>query len=139
MARLNPGKPHWVLTDVSLVVKGADLRPAEITSFLGIEPTGVREPGPSRWGRPDEVDGEWGVNCDSNVSRDFHEQLDTILSTAGSKRAELVRLTERGYQVIVEVYGFAGNDRTLTLRPEELRRIALLGFPLRVAANMNER
>ncbi|MGW3360038.1 DUF4279 domain-containing protein [Streptomyces bungoensis] len=132
-------KRGWVLTDVSLVVKGADLRPAEITSFLGIEPTGVREPGPSRWGRPDEVDGEWGVNCNSNVSRDFHEQLDTILTTAESKRDELVHLVERGYEVIVDVYGFAGNDCSLTLRPEELRRIALLGFPLWVAANMNER
>jgi hypothetical protein len=132
-------KRHWVLTDVSLVVKGADLRPAEITSFLGIEPTGVREPGPDRWGRPDETDGEWGINCNSNVSRDFHEQLDTVLATAESKRAELVHLAERGYEVIVDVYGFAGNDCSLALRPEELRRIALLGFPLQVAANMNER
>ncbi|MER6468079.1 DUF4279 domain-containing protein [Streptomyces collinus] len=135
----NGEKHYWVLTDVSLVVKGADLRPAEITSFLGVEPTGVREPGPSRWSRPDEVDGEWGINCNSNVSRDFHEQLDTILSTAESKRAELVRLAEQGYEVIVGIYGFAGNDCSLTLHPEELRRIALLGFPLRVAANMNER
>ncbi|MDX2591674.1 MULTISPECIES: DUF4279 domain-containing protein [Streptomyces] len=132
-------KRDWVLTDVSLVVKGADLRPAEITSFLGIEPTGVREPGPGQWGRPDETDGEWGIDCDSHVSRDFHERLDTILSTAESKRAELAHLAERGYAVILDVYGFAGNVCGLTLHPEELRRIALLGFPLRVAANMNER
>ncbi|MFC9283407.1 hypothetical protein [Streptomyces collinus] len=52
------GKRHWVLTDVSLAVENADLRPAEITSLLGIQPTGVREPGPSKWRRPDETDGE---------------------------------------------------------------------------------
>ncbi|MFD9094860.1 DUF4279 domain-containing protein [Streptomyces collinus] len=132
-------KRHWVLTDVSLVVRGADLRPAEITAFLGIEPTGVREPGPSKWGRPGDIDGEWGIHCNERVSRDFHEQLDAILTTAEGKRAELVHLAERGYEVIVDVYGFAGNDCSLTLRPEELRRIALLGFPLWVAANMNER
>ncbi|MEU1041424.1 DUF4279 domain-containing protein [Streptomyces sp. NPDC005551] len=132
-------KRHWVLTDVSLVVKGSDLQPAEITSFLGIEPTGVRNPGPSKWGRPDEVDGEWGINCNSNVSRDFHEQLDTILSTTESKRTELAQLVERGYEVIVDIYGFSGNDCALTLKPEEVKRISVLGFPLRVAANMNER
>ncbi|MFF8974416.1 DUF4279 domain-containing protein [Streptomyces sp. NPDC014995] len=132
-------KRHWVLTDVSLVIKGRDLQPEEITSFLGIEPTGVRNPGPNKWSRPGEVDGEWGINCNSNVSRDFHEQLDNILSTVESKRTELAQLAEQGCEVIVDIYGFSGNDCTLTLRPVELKRIALLGFPLRVAANMNER
>ncbi|MFI1764460.1 DUF4279 domain-containing protein [Streptomyces sp. NPDC020800] len=132
-------KRHWVLTDVSLAVKGCDLQPEEITSFLGIEPTGVRNPGPSRWARPGDVDGLWGISCNERVSRDFHEQMDTILSVVENKRTELVQLTGRGYEVAVEIYGFAGNDCTLALRPEELERIALLGFPLRVAANMNER
>ncbi|MDF3302735.1 DUF4279 domain-containing protein [Streptomyces tropicalis] len=132
-------KRHWVLTDVSLAIKGHDLQPEEITSFLGIEPTGVRNPGPSKWSRPGEIDGQWGINCDSNVSRDLHEQLGNILATAESKRTELVQLIERGYEVIVDIYGFSGNDCTLTLQPEEVKRIALLGLPLRVAANMNER
>ncbi|GHI08117.1 DUF4279 domain-containing protein [Streptomyces cellostaticus] len=132
-------KRHWVLTDVSLVVKGRDLQPEEITSFLGIEPTGVRNPGPSKWDHPGKVDGEWGINCNENVSRDFHEQLGNILSTVESKRTELAQLVERGYEVIVDIYGFAGNDCSLTLQPEELKRIARLGFPLWVAANMNER
>lgn len=133
------GKRHWVLTDVSLAVKGLDLQPEEITSFLGVEPTGVRNPGPSKWDRPGRVHGEWGINCNSNSNRDFHEQLGGILSTAESKRTELAQLVERGYEVTVEIYGFSGNDCTLVLRPEEVERIALLGFPLRVAANMNER
>lgn len=130
---------HWVLTDVSLVVKGSDLRPDEVTRFLGVRPTGVREPGPSQWGRPGEVDGQWSVSHDEHVSRDFHEQLDGILSVAEATRAELGQLAEQGYEVTVDLYGFAGNDCSLALRPEEITRIALLGFPLRVAANMNER
>ncbi|MFJ9820581.1 DUF4279 domain-containing protein [Streptomyces sp. NPDC101151] len=132
-------KRHWVLTDVSLVIKGRDLRPGEITPFLGIEPTGVRNPGPSKWARPGDVDGLWSISCNEHVSRDFNEQLDNILSTMESKRTELVQLTEQGYEVTVGIYGFAGNDCTLALQSDELRRIALLGFPLGVAANMNER
>lgn len=65
--------------------------------------------------------------------------MNNILSIMESKRTELAQLAGRGYEVTVEVYGFAGNDCTLALQPEGLQRIALLGFPLRVAANMNER
>ncbi|MFF7531980.1 DUF4279 domain-containing protein [Streptomyces bobili] len=130
---------HWVLTEVSLVVKGRDLRPEEITLFLDIEPTGVRNPGPGRWDRPGEVDGQWRISCDERTSRDFHEQLDTILSTVERKQVELVHLAEQGYEVTVSLFGFSGNDSTLSLRPEEIKRIALLGFPLRVSASMNER
>ncbi|PAZ13963.1 hypothetical protein CLM62_21010 [Streptomyces sp. SA15] len=132
-------KRQWVLTDVSLDIAGGDLQPEEITSFLGIEPTGVRNPGPSKWHRPGDVDGLWGITCNEHITRDFHEQLDNILSIVESKRTELTVLTERGYEVVVSIYGFAGNDCTLALQPEEVKRIALLGFPLRVAANMNER
>ncbi|MEU1193260.1 DUF4279 domain-containing protein [Streptomyces sp. NPDC005859] len=132
-------KRDWVLTDVTLMISGGDLQPEEMTSLLGIEPTGVRNPGPSKWARPGDVDGLWSISCDEHVSRDFHEQMNNILSTMESKRTELVQLAGRGYGVTVEVYGFAGNDCSLALQPEELKRIALLGFPLRVAANMNER
>ncbi|MFI6039420.1 DUF4279 domain-containing protein [Streptomyces sp. NPDC051315] len=130
---------HWVLTDVSLVIKGRDLRPEEITPFLGIEPTGVRDPGPSKWDRPGEIDGQWRISCDEHTSRDFHEQLDNILSVVERKRTELRQLAGRGYAVTVSLFGFSGNESTLALRSEEIKRIALLGFPLRVAANMNER
>ncbi|MEU0676838.1 DUF4279 domain-containing protein [Streptomyces sp. NPDC006172] len=136
---MNAKKRDWVLTDVTLMISGRDLQPEEITPFLGIEPTGVRNPGPSKWARPGDVDGLWGITCNEHVSRDFREQLNNILSIVESKRAKLVQLTERGYEVTVEIYGFAGNDCTLALQPQELERIALLGFPLRVAANMNER
>ncbi|WP_426569038.1 DUF4279 domain-containing protein [Streptomyces canus] len=129
----------WVLTDVSLVIRGGDLRPEEITPFLGVEPTGVRNPGRSAWDRPGEVDGQWRVSCDERTSRDFHEQLDSILSTVERKRTELRQLAERGYEVTVSLFGFSGNHSVLALRPEEIRRIALLGFPLRVAASLNER
>ncbi|MEU4033823.1 DUF4279 domain-containing protein [Streptomyces collinus] len=130
---------HWVLTEVSLVVKGRDLQPEEITPFLDLEPTGVRNPGPSEWDRPGEIDGQWRISCNERTSRDFHEQLDSILSIAERKRVELGQLAEQGHEVTVSLFGFAGKDCALTLRPGELRRIALLGFPLRVAANMNER
>ncbi len=134
-------KRHWVLTDVSLVIKGGDLRPEEITSLLGIEPNSVRNPGPSqsKWDRSGEVDGVWEISCDEHTTRDFHQQLDNILATAEQKRTQLTQLAEQGYDVTVSVYGFAGNDCTLTFQPEEVRRITLLGFPLTVAANMNER
>ena len=130
---------HWVLTEVSLVVKGRDLRPEEITPFLDIEPTGVRNPGPGKWDRPGEVDGQWRISCDERTSRDFHEQLDNILSTVERKQVELAHLAEQGYEVTVSLFGFSGNDSALSLRSEEIKRIALLGFPLRVAASMNER
>ncbi|MFE1192597.1 DUF4279 domain-containing protein [Streptomyces olivaceoviridis] len=132
-------KRYWVLTEVSLVIKGRDLHPEEITPFLGLEPTGVRNPGPSKWDRPGEIDGQWRISCDERTSRDFHEQLDIILSIAERKRTELRQLTEQGYEVAVSLFGFSGNDSTLALESEEIKRIALLGFPLRVAASMNER
>ncbi|MFE1444719.1 DUF4279 domain-containing protein [Streptomyces olivaceoviridis] len=132
-------KRYWVLTEVSLVIKGRDLHPEEITPFLGLEPTGVRNPGPSKWDRPGEIDGQWRISCDERTSRDFHEQLDSILSIAERKRTELRQLAERGYEVTVSLFGFSGNDSTLALESEEIKRIALLGFPLRVAASMNER
>ncbi|MEU0051523.1 DUF4279 domain-containing protein [Streptomyces sp. NPDC006309] len=132
-------KPHWVLTEVSLVIKGRDLRPEGITSFLGVEPTGVRNPGPSKWDRPGEIDGQWRISCDERTSRDFHEQLDSILSVAERKRTELGQLVEQGYEVTVNLFGFSGNDCTLALQPEEIKRIALSGLPLRVAASMSER
>ncbi|WP_328737385.1 DUF4279 domain-containing protein [Streptomyces bobili] len=130
---------HWVLTEVSLVVKGRGLRPEEITPFLDIEPTGVRNPGPDKWDRPGEVDGQWRISCDERTSRDFHEQLNDILAIVERKQVELAHLAEQGYEVTVSLFGFSGNDSTLSLRSEEIKRIALLGFPLRVAANMNER
>ncbi|WP_189943934.1 DUF4279 domain-containing protein [Streptomyces aurantiogriseus] len=130
---------HWVLTDVSLVIKGRDLHPEEITPFLDIGPTGVRNPGPSKWGRPGEIDGQWRISCDERTSRNFHEQLDSILSTAERKRTELRQLAEQGYEVTVSLLGFSGNESTLALQPEEIKRIAILGFPLTVAASMNER
>jgi hypothetical protein len=132
-------KRDWVLTDVTLMISGGDLQPEEITSLLGIQPTGARNPGPSKWARPGDVDGLWSISCNEHVSRDFHEQMDNILSIMESKRTELAQLSERGYGATVEIYGFAGNDCTIALEPEELKRIAVLGFPLRVAANMNER
>ncbi|MFI1835121.1 DUF4279 domain-containing protein [Streptomyces olivaceoviridis] len=132
-------KRYWVLTEVSLVIKGRDLHPEEITPFLGLEPTGVRNPGPSKWDRPGEIDGQWRISCDERTSRDFHEQLDSILSIAERKRTELRQLAEQGYEVAVSLFGFSGNDSTLALESEEIKRIALLGFPLRVAASMNER
>lgn len=130
---------HWVLTDVSLVIRGRDLRPEEITSFLDIAPTGVRNPGPSKWDRPGEIDGQWRVSCDERTSRDFHEQLDSILSIVERKRTALRQLAEQGHEVTVSLFGFSGNESTLALQSEEIKRIALLGFPLRVAASMNER
>ncbi len=133
------GKRSWVLTEVSLVIKGRDLRPEEITSFLAIEPTGVRNPGLGKWDRPGETDGQWRISCDERTSRDFHAQLDRILSVAERKRTELRRLAERGYEVTVSLFGFSGNGSTLALQSEEIQRIALLGFPLRVVASMNER
>lgn len=132
-------KRHWVLTDVSLVVKGRDLRPEEVTPFLELEPTGFRDPGPGQWDDPSDVDGQWRIGCDERTSRDFREQLDTVLSVAERKRVELRQLADRGYEVTISLFGFAGNDATLSLEPEEIKRIALLGFPLRVAASMNER
>ncbi|MGW4223696.1 DUF4279 domain-containing protein [Streptomyces bauhiniae] len=132
-------KRHWALTDVSLVVKGSDLRPEEVTPFLEVQPTGVREPGPSQWDHPDDVDGQWRLSCDERSTGDFHEQLDTVLSVAERKRIELRQLADRGYEVTITLFGFAGNDATLSLEPGEIKRIALLGFPLRVAASMNER
>lgn len=89
-------KRHWVLTEVSLVTKGRDLRPEEITPFLDVEPTGVRNPGPSKWDRPGEIDGQWRISCDECASRDFHEQLDSILSLAERKRVELRKLAAQG-------------------------------------------
>ncbi|MGW3173095.1 DUF4279 domain-containing protein [Streptomyces sp. NPDC001153] len=131
---------EWVLTQVSLDIKGRELQPEEVTSFLGIEPTGVRNPGPpGKWELPGTVEGMWGIDCNERTSRDFHEQLSHILSIMESKQPELAQLVEQGHEVILDIYGFAGNDCTLALRPEEIKRIALLGFPLRVAANMNER
>ncbi|WP_317445939.1 DUF4279 domain-containing protein [Streptomyces collinus] len=132
-------KRHWVLTEVSLVIKGRDLHPEEITPFLDVEPTGVRNPGPSKWDRPGEIDGQWRISCNERTSRDFHEQLDSILSIAERKRVELRQLAEQGYEVTVSLFGFSGNDSTLALQPEEIKRIARLGFPLRVAASMSER
>ncbi|MEU4110408.1 DUF4279 domain-containing protein [Streptomyces sp. NPDC027717] len=132
-------KRHWALTDVSLVIKGRDLRPEEVTPFLELEPTGFRDPGPGEWDDPSDVDGQWRIGCDERTSRDFHAQLDTVLSVAEGKRVELRQLADRGYAVTINLFGFAGNDATLSLGPEEIKRIALLGFPLRVAPSMNER
>ncbi|MET8766159.1 DUF4279 domain-containing protein [Streptomyces sp. NPDC004658] len=132
-------KRSWVLTEVSLVIKGRDLRPEEITPFLAVEPTGVRNPGLGKWDRPGETDGRWRISCDERTSRDFHEQLDRILSLAERKRTELRQLAGQGYEVAVSLFGFSGNDAALALRSDEIKRIARLGFPLRIAASMSER
>ncbi|MET9377077.1 DUF4279 domain-containing protein [Streptomyces sp. NPDC003035] len=129
----------WVLTDVSLVVRGPDLDPDEVSKKLNIEPTGTRPPGPSRWGPPGDVDGEWRLQCDERSTRVFPEQLDTIL-TAVEPHAEDVRgLLANGISVTLTIRGYVDNDSQIALTPEQMRRVARLGVPLALAPSTSER
>ena len=130
----------WVLTSVALVVRGPELDPDALTARLApLRPTGTRPPGPSRWARPGDVDGEWRLQCDERTARDFATQLDAVLTAAESRRERWRELRDEGLSVAVVVRGYAGHDTRLALGAEELRRVARLGLSLSLAPSTSER
>ncbi|MGW7430153.1 DUF4279 domain-containing protein [Streptomyces sp. NPDC054861] len=129
----------WALPDVSLVVRGPELDPEEVSRKLALQPTGTREPGPSRWGPPGDVDGEWRLQCDERSTRVFSEQLDTVLTAVEPHAGAVGELMADGLCVTLTVRGYVGNDAQIALTPEQMRRVALLGVPLTLAPSTSER
>jgi hypothetical protein len=129
----------WALTDVSLVVRGPDLDPDEVTKKLNIQPTGTRLPGPSRWGPPGDVDGEWRLQCDERSTRVFPEQLDTILTAVEPHADDVRELPANDLSVTLAIRGYVDNDSQIALTPEQMRRVARLGVPLTLAPSTSER
>lgn len=129
----------WVLTDVSLVVRGHDLDPDTVTGKLNLQPTGTRSPGPSRWGPPGDIDGEWRLQCDERSTRRFSEQLETILTAVEPHSEDLMELLANGISVTLTIRGYVDNDSQIILTPEEMRRVARLGIPLILAPSTSER
>ncbi|MEU9303069.1 DUF4279 domain-containing protein [Streptomyces sp. NPDC048269] len=130
---------EWVLTDVSLVVRKADLDPGEVTERLGLQPTAVRAPGADRWGPPGETDGQWRLTSDERTARILPDQLREILSAAEGCEQELHALQREGCTVSLAVYGFAGHGARIFLPADTVSRLARLGFPLTVTPNLNDR
>ncbi|MFI8965550.1 DUF4279 domain-containing protein [Streptomyces sp. NPDC053493] len=130
---------RWTLTSVALVVRGPELDPEALTARLGLEPTGTRPPGPSRWGRPGDVDGEWRLQCDERTARAFAAQLDTVLAAAEPHRESWRALTAEGLSVSLVVRGYVDNDAQLALSVAQMRRVADLGLPLTLTPSTSER
>ncbi|NUK05622.1 DUF4279 domain-containing protein [Streptomyces lunaelactis] len=129
----------WVLTDVTLIIKGSELDPDEVTKELDIQPTAVRPPGPDRWGPPGEVDGQWRLQCNEHSTRILSEQLDTILTAAESRSNKLKAFLLEGFKVTLTIGGYADSDSQIILSPAELSRVARLGIPLILAPSLSER
>ncbi|MFJ8670240.1 DUF4279 domain-containing protein [Streptomyces sp. NPDC093600] len=129
----------WALPDVSLVVRGPELDPDEVTRKLTLQPTGTRPPGPSRWGRPGDVDGEWRLQCDERSTRVFSEQLDTVLTAVEPHSGAVSELLASGLSVTLTIRGYVGDDSRIALTAEQLRRVARLGVPLTLAPSTSER
>ncbi|WP_432038590.1 DUF4279 domain-containing protein [Streptomyces cucumeris] len=139
MEAYTQSKGPWVLTDVSLIMEGPELEPEFVTSLLKIQPTGKRRPGPDRW-RPDgDENGLWILRCNEHLSRDLLEQMKWVLSRIEPRAAELRNLMTSGYETRLRVYGFVGSGSTFQLPVDLISRIALLGVPLEVVTNTNER
>ncbi|WP_374213935.1 DUF4279 domain-containing protein [Streptomyces sp. A3M-1-3] len=129
----------WKLTDVSLVVKGRDLDPDRISERLGLMPTSVRPPGPSRWEPAGETDGRWRLQCDEHTSRSFADQLDNLLGVVEEKQDRLAALAGDGFEVFISVHGFATNDSNLLFTHGQLLRMSRLHIPLTLIPNLNDR
>ncbi|MFZ4298145.1 DUF4279 domain-containing protein [Streptomyces cinereoruber] len=134
-----PAGTTWALPSVALVVRGPGVDPDAVTARLAIRPTATRAPGPAPWGPPDDIDGEWRLQCDERVVRDFAAQLDTVLAAAEPCRARLRDLAAEGASVGLVVHGYVDHGSRVALTPEQVRRIARLGLPLTLAPSTNER
>lgn len=129
----------WVLTTVSLTIEKPDLDPSTVSAALGIEPTSSRLPGPSRWRPADDTNGLWILEYDQRTARELSDQLDRLLSLIESKVAALGSLRATGYQVSIEIRGYAGDGAMLVIPYALLARISHLGIPLTVIPKINER
>ncbi|MFF5971868.1 DUF4279 domain-containing protein [Streptomyces sp. NPDC012769] len=130
---------RWTLTSVALVVRGPALDPDALTARVALRPTATRPPGPSRWGPPDDIDGEWRLQCDERTTRDFAAQLDTVLTAAEPYAEQWRALRAEGVSVALVVRGYVDNDSQLALTAEEVRRVARLGLPLTLTPSTSER
>ncbi|MFI2187595.1 DUF4279 domain-containing protein [Streptomyces sioyaensis] len=129
----------WVLTDVSLIIKKVDLDPEAVSQRLGITPTGVYRPDQGSQERNRGREGIWRLQCDERTTRDFSEQLNTVLSATEEKRAEIRDLIAEGHEIHLSVYGFAGTGSVLPFSVRDLERISRLNLPLELAPNTNAR
>ncbi|MFF8601536.1 DUF4279 domain-containing protein [Streptomyces sp. NPDC015232] len=130
---------RWALTSVALVARGPELDPEALSARIALRPTATRPPGPSRWGRPDDVDGEWRLQCDERTTREFPAQLDTVLAAAEPYAEEWRALRAGGVDVRLVVRGYVDNDAQLVLTAGQTRRLAALGLPLTLTPSTSER
>ncbi|WP_432001463.1 DUF4279 domain-containing protein [Streptomyces sioyaensis] len=135
-----PNTSHpWVLTDVSLIIKKVDLDPEAVSQRLGITATGVYRPEQGPQGRNRGREGIWRLQCDERTTRDFSEQLNTVLSATEEKRVEIRKLIMEGHEIHLSVYGFAGTGSVLPFSARDLDRISRLNLPLELSPNTNAR
>jgi hypothetical protein len=130
---------QWVLSSVTLVVRGAELDPADVTRQLSVEPTASRPAGFDRWARPGDTDGQWRLEIDDRATREFDEQLESVLSLAEQKRTELRALRDAGHSVQIAVRGYADNDSQLFLPAETIGRLTHVGVTLVLNPSLSER
>ncbi|MGW2437158.1 DUF4279 domain-containing protein [Streptomyces sp. MT206] len=129
----------WVLTSASLVVKKSDLDPDAVSARLGLRPTAVRLPGADRWGPPGEVDGRWRLTCDERTTRDPTGQLEHLLSEAEGCASQLRMMQTEGFEVHLEIHGFAEHGSQFLVPAPLFSRISRLGVPLTLTPNLNAR
>ncbi|MDT0309573.1 DUF4279 domain-containing protein [Streptomyces sp. DSM 44917] len=112
--------------------------PERVTERLGMEPTGVREPGPDRW-RPGGDEDGWWIFQRHEMRRSLPEQVEDVLDAVGGRCGELRSLVAEGYEVTFEIFGFVGDGSVVELPAEAVARIAALGVRLEVRVSTSER
>ncbi|WP_165956143.1 DUF4279 domain-containing protein [Streptomyces hainanensis] len=128
----------WVQTDATLVISKSDLVPEAVTERLGLEPTGTRLPGPSRWDPDGDPSGLWLLE---RAERELGHagQVDAILDAITPSAEVLRELMDEGYDVGITTFGYVGTGAVLELSPAATTRLASLGIPLKLIVSTSNR
>ncbi|MER6188048.1 DUF4279 domain-containing protein [Streptomyces sp. NPDC021056] len=129
----------WVETDVKLLIRKSDLDPDLLARELPLTPTAVSLPTDEsrRLGLPDE--GVWSLAVHKRLPGGIDDQLRELLQHIAPHAPSISSLTERGYEVSINVSGFVGRGSTFSLTPDVISQVAALNIPFIVSPSTSER
>jgi hypothetical protein len=122
---------------VSFGIFGKDLKPNAISAVLGITPTSSHAMGDKPTNRPTHrkpiqySQGGWMLDGSLAVGGGIGPQLRMLLDLLYPKAPEILKLGERGYEVLFFCVLFASDEPVgFVLTQEVLRKVSALGAEL---------
>ena len=121
---------------VSLIVYGDDLDPAEVTAFVGLEPTkshrkGDPTPSTHRNPRLRYRTGMWMLDSPLPSGADVEDHLERLLDQIEPRSAAFHRLQDQGFDVMLSLGLFLDRlNRGAELAARTVRRIGAFGVRL---------